>query len=102
MQTLYGSITLTLHLELSPCRKKIIRIINNHPRNCHSSLLFEKIVFLNQVSKSIINLYHQYLKIGLSFVLKFTIMIHLHDTSSADKLFKPSYRTDSYGKISLL
>ena len=43
-----GGKTLTLHLELSPYRKKPIRIINNQPRNSHSNLLFkEKTVFLN-------------------------------------------------------
>ena len=37
-----GSKTLTPHLEYSPYRKKTIRIINNQPRNSHSSLWLKK------------------------------------------------------------
>ena len=55
MQTLYGGKTLTPHLELSPYRKKTIRIINNQPRNSHSSLLFKKSNILKFEDKILIN-----------------------------------------------
>ena len=111
MQTLYGGKTLTPHLELSPYRKKTIRIINNQPRNSHSSLLFKKSnilkfedkILINNIifiSKSINNLQPPIFKNWFIFCSD----IHKYDTvsSSADKLFKPSYRTDSYGRNSVI
>ena len=89
-------------------KEKAIRIINNQPRNSHSSLLFkknsilkfeEKILINNiiTISKSINNLLLPIFKNWFIFCSK----IRSYDTVSysADKLFKPSYRTDSYGKI---
>ena len=55
MQTLYEGKTLTPHLELSPYIKKAIRIINNQPRNSHSSLLFKKSNILKFEDKILIN-----------------------------------------------
>ena len=91
-------------------QKKAIRIINNQPRNSHSSLLFKKSnilkfedkILINNIifiSKSINNLQHF---VHLLFI--FCSDIHKYDTvsSSADKLFKPSYRTDSYGRNSVI
>ena len=91
-------------------QKKAIRIINNQPRNSQSSLLFKKInilkfegkILINNIifiSKSINNLQHF---VHLLFI--FCSDIHKYDTvsSSADKLFKSSYRTDSYGRNSVI
>ena len=92
--------TVTLH-------KKAIRIKNNQPRNSDSSLFFKKSsiqkfedkILLNNtifISKSINNLLPPIFKNWLFFCSD----IHKYDTvsSSADKLFKPSYRTDYCGK----
>ena len=92
-------------------QKKAIRIINNQPRNSHSSLLFEKSnilkfedkILINNIifiSKSINNLQ---LPIFKNWFI-FCSYIHKYDTvsSSADKLFRPSYRTDSYGRNSVI
>ena len=74
---------LTLHLELSPYRKKPLEIVNNQPRSshCESKILkFEDKILINNIifkSKSIIY-NHQYLRIGLSFVLIFTSKIQSH------------------------
>ena len=74
---------LTLHLELSPYRKKPLEFINNQPRSshCESKILkFEDKILINNIifkSKSIIY-NHQYLRIGLSFVLIFTSKIQCH------------------------
>ena len=86
--------------------KKAIRIKNNQPRNSDSSLFFKKNsiqkfedkILLNNIfiSKSINNLLPPIFKNWLFFCSD----IHNYDTvsSSADKLFKPSYRTDYCGK----
>ena len=92
-------------------QKKAIRIINNQPRNSHSSLLFKKSnilkfedkILINNIifiSKSINNLQPPIFKNWFIFCSD----IHKYDTvsSSADKLFKPSYRTDSYGRNSII
>ena len=112
MQTLYGGKTLTPRLELSTYRKKkAIRIINNQLRNSPSSLLFKKSNILKFEDKILIN---NIIFISKSFnnlqppIFKnwfiFCSDIHKYDTvsSSADKLFKPSYRTDSYGRNSVI
>ena len=107
MQTLYGSKMLTLHLELSPYR---IRIINNQPRNSHSSLLFKKSnilkfedkILINNIifiSKSINNLQPPIFK---NWFILYDIDKHDTVSSSADKLFRPSYTTDSYGRNSVI
>ena len=102
-----GSKTLTPHLEYSPYRKKTIRIINNQPRNSHSSLLlkkssilkFEDQILINNIlfiSKSINNLLPPIFNNWFIFCSN----IHNYNAVSylTDKLLKPSYTTDSYGK----
>ena len=92
-------------------QKKAIIIINNQPSNSHSSLLFKKSnilkfedkILINNIifiSKSINNLQPPIFKNWFIFCSD----IHKYDTvsSSADKLFKPSYRTDSYGRNSVI
>ena len=96
---------------IATLQKKAIRIIDNQTRNSHSSLLFKKSniqkfedkILINNIifiSKSVNNLQPTIFK--NSFI--FCSDIHKHDTvsSSADKLFKPSYRTDSYGRNSVI
>ena len=92
-------------------QKKAIRIINNQPRNSHSSLLFKKSnilkfedkILINNIifiSKSINNLQPPIFKNWFIFCSD----IRKYDTvsSSADKSFKPSYRTDSHWKNSVI
>ena len=92
-------------------QKKAIRIINNQPRNSHPSVLFKKSnvlkfedkILINNImfiSKSINNLQPPIIKNWFTFCSD----IHKYDTvsSSAGKLFKPSYRTDSYGRNSVI
>ena len=92
-------------------QKKAIRMINNQPRNSHSSLLFKKSnilkfgdkILINNIifiSKSINNLQPPIFKNWFIFCSD----IHKCDTvsSSADKLCKPSYRTDSCGRNSVI
>ena len=88
--------------------EKALRIINNQPKYSHSGplfkqnniLKFEEILIGNIifVSKSINNLLTPIFKNWFIFCSE----IHSYNTvsSSTDKLFKPSYRTDSYGKNS--
>ena len=87
------------------------RIINTQPKNSHSGPLFKKsniprfedktlignIIF---IIKSINNLLSPIFKNGFIFCSE----IHDFDTASwsTDKLFKPSYRTDSYRKKSII
>ena len=91
--------------------EKALRIINNQPRNSHSGPLFKKSNILNFadkilisniifISKSINNLLRPVIKNWFIFCSE----IHNYDTisSSTDTLFKPSYRTDSFGKNSLI
>ena len=87
--------------------KKALRIINNQSRNRHLGQLFKKgnnilkcedkilignIIF---IGKTIIS-YRQFSKIWLLFCSE----THNYDTvlSPTDKLFKRSYRINSYGK----
>ena len=92
-------------LRIITLQKKALRIINNQPRNSHSGPLFKKSNILNFedkilistiifISKSINNLQPP---IFINWFI-FCSEIHNGDTflSSTDKLFKPSYRTDSY------
>ena len=91
-------------------QKKALRIMNFQFRDSHSSLLFksnhilkledkiliEKILFIN---KSFNNLLPPIFKSWFTFCSE----VHNYQTisSTADKIFKPSYRTESYGKNSI-
>ena len=89
--------------------KKAIRIINNKLRNSHSSLLFKKSSILKFEDKILIN--NMFISKSINNIppifnnwFIFFSDIHNYDilTSSADELFKPSCRTDSYGKNSVI
>ena len=98
-------------LRVITLQKKALRIINNQPSNSHSGPLFEKsntlkfedkilignIVF---ISKSINNLLPLISRNWFIFCPE----IHNYDTVSlsTDNFFEPSYRTDSYGKSSII
>ena len=91
-------------------QKKALRIMNFQSRDSHSSPLFksnhilkledkiliENILFIN---KSFNNLLPPIFKSWFTFCSD----IHNYQTvsSNSDKLFKPSYRTDSFGKNSI-
>ena len=91
-------------------QKKALRIINFQCRDSHSSPLFrsnnipkledktliENIIFIN---KSFNNLLPPIFKSWFNFCSD----LHNYHTvsSTVDKIFKPSYRTDSYGKNSI-
>ena len=98
-------------LRITTLQKKALRIINNQPRNNYSSRLFKESNILNFedkilisnvifISKSINNLLPPIFKNWFIFCLE----NHNYDTvsSSTNKLFKPSCRTDSYGKNSII
>ena len=98
-------------LRVTTLQKKALRIINNQPKNSPSGPLFKQnnilkfedrilignIIF---ISKSINNLLPPIFKNWFIFRSE----IHNYNTVSlsTDKLFKPSYRTDSYGKTSVI
>ena len=106
MQTLYGAEP-KFQVKNYYFTEKNLGIINNQPRNSHSGPLFKKsnilkfedkvlisnIIF---ISKSINSLLPPIFKNQFIFCSK----IRNYDTvsSSTDKLFQPSYRTNSYGK----
>ena len=89
-------------------QKKALRIMNFQSRDFHSSPLFrsnhalkleiliENILF---ISKSLNNLLPPIFKNWFTFCSD----VHNYHTFSttADKIFKPSYRSDSYGKNSI-
>ena len=92
-------------LRVTTLQKKALRIINNQPKNSHSGLLFkqnnilkfeDKILIGNIifVSKSINSLPPPIFKNWFIFCSEISL--------STDKLFKPLYRTDSYGKNSVI
>ena len=92
-------------LRVTTLQKKALRIINNqslsHKQN--NILKFEDKILIGNitfVSKSISNLLPPIFKSWFIFCSK----IHNYNTvsSSTDKLFKPSYRTDSYGKNTVI
>ena len=96
-------------LSVTTLQKIVLRIINNQPKNSHSGPLFkqnnilkieDKILIGNIifVSKSINNLLPPIFKNWFIFCSE--IRNSNTVSSSTDKLFKPSYRTDSYGKNS--
>ena len=91
-------------------QEKVLRIMNFQSRDSHSSLLFR--------SNNILKLEDKILKENILFINKsfnnllppvfeswFTFCSDLHNyhtvSSTADKIFKPSYRTDFYGKNSI-
>ena len=91
-------------------QKKALRIMNFQSRDSHSSPLFksnhilkledkiliENILFIN---KSLNNLLPPIFKNWFTFCSD----VHNYQTvsSTSDKIFKPSYRTDSFGKNSI-
>ena len=91
-------------------QKKALRIMNFQSRDSHSSPLFksnhilkledkiliENILFIN---KSLNNLLPPIFKNWFTFCSD----VHNYQTvsSTSDKIFKPSYRTDSFGKHSI-
>ena len=91
-------------------QKKALRIMNFQSRDSHSSLLFksnhnlkledkiliENILFIN---KSFNNLLPPVFKSWFTFCSE--VNNYQTVSSTADKIFKPSYRTDSYGKNSI-
>ena len=91
-------------------QKKALRIMNFQSRDSHSSLLFKSNHILKLEDKILIE---NILFISKSFnkllppIFKswFTFCSEVHNyqtiSSTADKIFKPSYRTDSYGKNSI-
>ena len=107
MPILYGTKTLVLWVELLSYKKKALRIMNFQSRDSHSSPLFkfnhilklkdkmliENIPFIN---KSLNNLLPPIFKNWFTFCSD----VHNYQTvsSNSDKIFKPSYRTDSFRK----
>ena len=98
-------------LRVTTLQKKALRIINNQPKNSHSGPLFkqnnilkfeDKILIGNIifVSESINNLQPPIFKNWFIFSSE----IHNYNTVSSptDKLFKPSYGTDSYSRNSVI
>ena len=91
-------------------QKKAIRIINNQLRNGHSSLLFKKSNILKFEDKILINIIYIHKQINNLqplifknwFVFCSDILKYNTVSSSADKLFKPLYRTDSYRRNSVI
>ena len=91
-------------------QKKALRIMNFQSRDSHSSpffksnhilkledkILLENIIFINKLFNNVL---------PPIFKSWFTFCSYVHNcqivSSTADKIFKPSYRTDSYGKNSI-
>ena len=69
---------------------------SNHILKLEDKILIENIFFLS--ISLLITFFLQSLKVGSLSALIFTIITV---SSTADKIFKPSYRTDSYGKNSI-
>ena len=69
---------------------------SNHILKLEDKILIENILFLS--ISLLITFFLQSLKVGSLSALIFTIITV---SSTADKIFKPSYRTDSYGKNSI-
>ena len=91
-------------------QKKVLRIMNFESRDSHSSLLFksnhirkleDKILIQNIlfINKSFNNLLSPIFKSWFTFCSE--VRNYQTISSTADKIFKPSYRTDSYGKKSI-
>ena len=91
-------------------QKKALRIMNFHSRDSHSRPLFKSNLILKREDKILIE---NKLIINKSFnnllpaIFKnwFTFCSDVHNyqtvSSTSDKIFKPSYRTDSFGKSSI-
>ena len=108
MQTLlYGGKILTLHSELSPYRKKPLELWKISLGIVTQIYYFKKAVLWNKILVNniifIIKSIHNILPPIFKCWFIFCSDIYNYDTvsSSADKLFKPSYRTDCYGKTSV-
>ena len=111
MPILYGAKIYILWVELYIIlKKKALRIMNFQSRDSHSSPLFR--------SNHILKLEDKILIENIIFIIKslnnflppifkswFTFCSDVHNyvtvSSTSDKLFKPSDRTDSYGKNSI-
>ena len=91
-------------------QKKALRIMNFQSRDSQSSLLFKCNHFLKFEDKILIAnilFIHKSLNNLLPPIFKnwFTFCSDVHNyqtvSSTSDKIFKPSYRTDSFGKNSI-
>ena len=71
-------------------QKKTLRIINFKPRNCRTSPLFKKNVILKLIDKVHLE--------NILFVNKCISNLQLTSSSTKEKLFKPPFKTISYGK----
>ena len=90
-------------------RKKTMRIINFQSRNCHSSPLFSKLKLLKFNDKVLLenvllisNFINSLLPPVFNNWFTFCFNIHNYETTSSAtcELFKPSFRTNLYGKNS--
>ena len=75
-------------------QKKALRIISFKPRNCHTSPLFKKNVILKLIDKVHLE--------NIPFVNKCISNLQLTSSSTKEKLFKPPFKTISYGKNSVI
>ena len=90
-------------------QKKALRIMNFQSRDSHSSLLFKSNRILKLEDKilieNIIFIDKSFNNLPPIFKSWFTFCSDVHNcqtvSSTAGKIFKPSYRTDSYGKNSI-
>ena len=99
-----------LSVELSSCKKKALRIMNFQSRDSHSSLLFRSNHILKLEDKTLIvnilfinNSFNNLIPPIYKSWFTFCSDLHNYHTvwSTANKIFKPSYRTDSYGRNSI-
>ena len=99
-------------MQLTFCfTKKALRIINFQPCNSHSSPLFKKVLFWNSQTKLIYKTLYLSVNPSITFYLLFSITGYFHlittinyetSWSSLDNLHKPSYKTNTYGKNSII
>ena len=99
-------------MQLTFCfTKKALRIINFQPCNSHSSPLFKKVLFWNSQTKLIYKTLYLSVNPSITFYLLFSITGYFHlittinyetSWSSLDNLHKPSYKTNTYGKNSIV
>ena len=90
-------------------QKKALRIMNFQSRDSHSSLIFKSNHILKLedkiLIKNILFINKSFNNLPPIFKIWFTFCSEVHNyhtiSSTADKIFKPSYRTDSYGKNSI-
>ena len=108
MPILYGAKIYT-YSRIIILQKKALRITNFQSNNSHSSPLFRSNHILKLENKILIEniLFNNKSFNNLPPIFKswFNLCSDLHNyhtvSSTADKIFKPSYRTDSYGKNSI-